>query len=75
MRWQKKLSKRSRQHLKLTHARTLRDVRANVLFQANNIFPCWECVEIGKKLGIEVTLTAFHKECGKRRTEEITHHD
>ncbi len=60
MRWQKKLTKKELLHLRETGATTLEQVRENVLFQAQNRFPCWECVEIGRKLGIEVELTAFH---------------
>ena len=60
MRWQKKLTKKELQHLHETGANTLEDVRANVLYQSKNQFPCWECVEIGRKLGISVELTAFN---------------
>ncbi len=59
MHWKDKLTEKERQHLCETAAYTLRDVRVNVLAQAENQFPCWECVEIGHKLGIEVELTAF----------------
>jgi len=60
MRWQKKLTKAQLQHLRECNARTLEDVRRNVEFQATNTFPCWDCVEIGRRLGIEVELTAFN---------------
>ncbi|BCO09304.1 hypothetical protein GF1_16800 [Desulfolithobacter dissulfuricans] len=60
MRWQQKLTKKELRHLHETGARTLADVRENVLYQSKMFFPCWECVEIGRKLGIEVELTAFH---------------
>lgn len=62
MQWRQKLTKKELQHLRDTGANTLEQVRENVLYQANNRFPCWECVEIGRKLGIHVELTAFHKE-------------
>ena len=60
--WQKKLTKKELQHLRDTGANTLADVRENVLYQAKNRFPCWECVGIGRKLDISVELTAFHQE-------------
>ena len=63
MRWQKKLTKTQHKHLRETDARTLGQTRENVLFQAGNMFPCWDCVEIGRRLGIEVELTAFHERC------------
>jgi len=59
--WQKKLTKAERQHLKDTGVTNLTQVRENVLFQAHNQFPCSECVSIGRKLGIEVDLAAFHE--------------
>ena len=62
MQWQQKLTKKELQHLHETGAKTLADVRANVLYQSTNLFPCWECVEIGRKLGIKVELTAFHSQ-------------
>ncbi len=62
MHWKDKLTKKELKHLKETDAHTLADVKANVAYQAKNIFPCWDCVEIGRKLGIEVKLTAFLKQ-------------
>ena len=62
MKWQEKLTKKELQHLRETEANTLAEVRANVLYQSKNLFPCWECVEIGRKLGISVELTAFHSQ-------------
>ena len=62
MGWKQKLTKKELHHLRETGAKTLADVRANVLCQSKNRFPCWECVEIGRKLGIEVELTAFHSQ-------------
>ncbi|HHL33861.1 MAG TPA: hypothetical protein ENJ30_05795 [Desulfobulbaceae bacterium] len=60
MRWQQKLTKEELQHLHETGANSLEEVRENVLYQSKNRFPCWECVKIGRKLGISVELTAFH---------------
>jgi len=60
MRWQQKLTRKELQHLRETNCTTLEDVRRNVAYQSQNRFPCWECVEIGRKLGISVELTAFH---------------
>ncbi len=60
MQWRKKLTKKEKQHLRETGATTLEQVRENVLYQSTNRFPCWECVKIGRKLGISVELTAFH---------------
>ncbi len=62
MRWQQKLTKKELQHLRETGATTLEQVRANIRYQSTNRFPCWECVEIGRKLGISVELTAFHSQ-------------
>jgi len=62
MRWQQKLTRKELQHLRETRANTLEEVRENVLYQSQNCFPCWECVEIGRKLGISVELTAFHSQ-------------
>ncbi len=63
MKWQQKLNKADHKHLRESHDGriTLETIRNNVLAQADNIFPCWDCVEIGRKLGIEVELTAFNK--------------
>ncbi len=60
MRWQQKLTKKDLQHLRETDCRTLEDVKRNVAYQSQMRFPCWECVGIGRKLGIIVELTAFH---------------
>ncbi len=60
MRWQQKLTKKELQHLRETNCRTLEDVKRNVAYQSQMRFPCWECVEIGRKLGFSVELTAFH---------------
>ena len=60
MRWQQKLTRKELQHLRETNCTTLEDVRRNVAYQSQNRFHCWECVEIGRKLGISVELTAFH---------------
>jgi len=62
MQWRKKLTEKELQHLRETGATTLEQVRENVLYQSINRFPCWECVKIGRKLGISVELTAFHSE-------------
>ena len=60
-RWQDKLTKAEQKHLRETGGRTLALVKSNVEFQDQNSFPCWDCVSIGRKLGIEVELKAFHK--------------
>lgn len=61
MRWQKKLTKTELKHLRETGARTLKQVRENVEHQDNMAFPCWDCVAIGRKLGMGIKLTAFHE--------------
>ncbi len=67
MKWQDKLNKADHEHLKESHAKgqriTLETIRTNVLAQANNKFPCWKCVAIGRKLGISVELKAFNIAC------------
>ncbi|MEA3467138.1 MAG: hypothetical protein U9R57_02815 [Thermodesulfobacteriota bacterium] len=60
MKWQQKLTKKELRHLRETDCKTLEDVKRNVAYQSQMRFPCWECVEIGRKLGISVELTAFH---------------
>ena len=62
MRWQQKLTRKELQHLRETNCTTLEDVKRNVAYQSQNHFPCWECVEIGRKLGINVELTAFYSQ-------------
>jgi len=61
MKWQDKLNKTDKKHLKETRARTLTQVKANVKHQETMAFPCWDCVGIGRKLGIDVNLKAFHE--------------
>ena len=58
--WQKKLTKAERRHCAETKGTTLTNVKSNVLFQQHLKFPCWVCVSIGRKLGMDVKLTAFH---------------
>ena len=62
MRWQQKLTKKELRHLREANCTTLEDVKRNVAYQSQMLFPCWECVEIGRKLGISVELTAFHSQ-------------
>jgi len=59
--WRDKLTKKELEHLKETGTKTLAQVTANVNHQAGMEFPCWDCVGIGRKLGINVNLTAFYK--------------
>lgn len=61
MRWQDKLNKADHKHLKEIGTRTLAQIKANVKHQDKMEFPCWDCVSIGRKLGIDINLTAFHK--------------
>ncbi|MCK5243710.1 MAG: hypothetical protein KAJ90_00455 [Desulfobacterales bacterium] len=61
MKWQEKLTKAERKHLREINATTLSDIQKAVDFQDHMAFPCWECVGIGRKLGMSVSLTAFHK--------------
>lgn len=58
--WQKKLTAAQRKHAKEQGGTSLAGVRRNVEFQAGMACPCWECVEIGRRLGIDVELAAFH---------------
>ena len=62
MKWQQKLTKKELRHLHETECKTLEDVKRNVAYQSQMRFPCWECVEIGRKLGMNVELTAFHSQ-------------
>ena len=62
-RWQDKLTKAEQKHLRETGGRTLALVKSNVDFQDQNAFPCWDCVGIGRKLGMEIKLSAFNKRC------------
>lgn len=61
MRWQKKLNKTDLKHLREVGTTTLAGVKRNVEHQAKMAFPCWDCVNIGHKLGIKMELTAFHE--------------
>lgn len=61
MKWQQKLTKKQMRHVREIGAKTFKEVRENVLYQSKMRFPCWNCVIIGRKLGIEVELTEFHK--------------
>ena len=59
--WKDKLTKTQMKHIKETTQRsTLSEVKQNIAFQAQNTFPCWECIDIARKLGIEIELSAFH---------------
>lgn len=71
MRWQQKLNKQDRAHLRDTNARTLSDVRANIAFQDTMTFPCWDCVTIARKLGISCPLTAFTERCFRETHEQL----
>lgn len=64
MRWQDKLTKKQKAHLKEVGITTLRGVKQSVEFQNGQRFPCWECVEVGRRLGLEAKLTAFHERAG-----------
>lgn len=70
MNWQDKLTKKMHKHLEDTNARTLADVRANIDFQNEMTFPCWECVEIARILDIPCSLTAFNVRCVEERRKE-----
>jgi len=59
--WMKKLTVKELQHIKETSgAVTMCNAIDNAKFQESNRFPCWECVSIGRKLGVEIELKAFH---------------
>lgn len=60
--WKKKLNKKQRNHVResIDGPVTLEKIRNNVLAQRDNIFPCWDCVDIGRRLGIKVDLVKFH---------------
>lgn len=71
MRWQDKLTKKMYKHLEDTNALILTKVRANIKFQNDMTFLCWDCVEIARRLDILCPLTAFTFQCMReRRTEE-----
>ena len=63
MRWQDKLNSADHKHLKetLEGRVTLERVTNNVLAQETAKFPCWDCVCIGRKLGIPFELVAFNE--------------
>jgi len=62
MTWKDKLNKKELKHLKETDTKTLMQIKENVKHQDKMEFPCWDCVSIGQKLGIEIKLSTFHKE-------------
>ena len=70
-RWQDKLNKAERKHLRETGARTLALVKSNVDFQDQNECPCWDCVGIGRKLGMEIRLTAFDNRCREMNIKSL----
>jgi hypothetical protein len=70
MRWQQKLTKKLRAHLRSLDTCTLTQVRANIEFQNNMTFPCWDCVEIARRLDIPCPLTAFNLRCARERRVE-----
>lgn len=59
--WQRKLSAAERRHLKEMGISTLWGARNSAKFQELNMFPCWECVSIGRKLGVELDLKKFNE--------------
>ena len=61
MDWTKKLTKKQLVHLLEARDVTLASVRLDVAHQSRMKYPCWDCVSIGKRLGMDVELTAFHK--------------
>jgi len=65
--WKSKLDKLQLAHCKDMGFRTLTQIRQSVMHQETMEFPCWCCVSIGRTLGIEFTLTTFHKCCGVTR--------
>ena len=59
MKWKAKLTKAQLEHLKECKITTLAGIKSNTVFQDTLMFPCWECVGIARRLGLEVKLTAF----------------
>ena len=61
MDWTKKLTKKQLVHLLESRGIILASVRLDVAYQNRMRYPCWDCVSIGRRLGMDVKLTAFHK--------------
>ena len=70
MAWIDKLNSKERKHLRDMGIRTLREVKNNVAYQSLMMFPCWDCVSMGRKLGIPVKLTAFDERCRAKHCSE-----
>ncbi len=68
--WYSKLTAKQRRHLVEIGVHTREEATTAVQNQDNNAFPCWECISIGRRLGIPYKLTAFHDACDLRKKEE-----
>jgi len=54
MRWQRKLTKKQLAHVREhTQRSTLGEVLVNVEHQSKMHMPCYECLSIGRKLGLQ----------------------
>lgn len=65
--WKRKLTKKQRNHLKDCGITTLWRVKENMKHQDTLEFPCWECTEIARRLGINYSLTTFDERCKQER--------
>ena len=54
MRWQEKLTKAERKHLRETKTRNLTDLKENLLYQKTHDIRCHECLHIAIKIGMEL---------------------
>lgn len=67
MRWQKKLNKKERRHMKEWCSNSVAGLKRNILHNSAGL-PCWDCWGIAGKLGL---LEELRPEMEKRRRCEI----
>lgn len=63
MKWQDKLNKKQRTHVResIDGRITLAKVINNCKAQEDRMFPCWECVNIAHRLGVNLELREFNQ--------------
>ncbi len=60
--WQKKLTSKQRRHLKSIGVTSRGGAVEAAEYQSCNRFPCWTCVDIGRRLGVKVELVEFDRQ-------------
>lgn len=60
MTWTKKLTKKQLVHLMENGVTTMEGVERQAKNLSTQRFPCWDCVEVCRAVGVEFELTAFN---------------